>query len=125
MGVAFGVSYREGWWSVSPETHIGQPPASTNTMILEVSALRGVLSRCACGSSAGDVFSEMSSALEQDAHRERTPRKAETSRIVAFVLAECGPNFDITARWPPPFPVGRVKRYTRRGVDPLECLQRV
>ena len=104
---------------------LGPHTASTNATILDVSAFRGVLPGCACGSSAGDVFPESSPALEQDAHPERAPRKAETSRIIAFVLAMCGSNVGLTAHWPPPSRAVPAKRYTHRGFDRLGALQKV
>ena len=93
-------------------------------MILEVSAFRGGPSRCACGSSAGGVFEKMPPALEPHAHRERTPSRAETSRIIAFVLAGVCPHVGLTARWPPPFRIGHAKRYSHRGFDHREAPQK-
>ena len=104
---------------------LGPYPASPNAMILDVPAFRGVVSQCASCSSAGDISEKTSPALEPHAHLDRTHRRAETSRIIAFVLAGCGSNVDLRAHWPPPFRVGHAKRYNHRGFGPLVALQRV
>ena len=54
---------------------LGHHPASTNTMIIEVSALRGPSPHGASDSSADDVFAKTSSALESDAPRARAPEE--------------------------------------------------
>ena len=75
---------------------MGHHPASTNTMIIEVLALRIPSPWDASDSSAGDVFAE-TSALESDAHQHECPRRAKTSENIAFGFAGGGPKVSLTA----------------------------
>ena len=65
---------------------LGHHPASTNTMIIEVSALRGPSPQGASDSSVDDAFAKTSSALESDVPCGEGPRRDEPSIIIVFVL---------------------------------------
>ena len=64
---------------------MGHHPASTNTMIPEVSAHLTPSTEGASDSSAGNVFAKMLPALESDAPSVEGVRCAETSGIIVFV----------------------------------------